>query len=95
MINYSVLLWGILLWNGFVVLLFLADKLFAIMHVFRVSEWILMLSALCLGGVGGGVGMVLFNHKTEKWKFRILMPLFAIITSLCTGYVSFLAATQT
>ncbi len=41
----------------------------------RISEKTLILSALLMGGVGITAGAVVFHHKTQKLKFRILLPL--------------------
>ena len=32
------------------------------------------------GGIGAMFGMVLFNHKTSKTKFRLLVPLYAVLS---------------
>ena len=34
------------------------------------------------GGIGAMFGMVVFNHKTSKIKFRILIPIIAILNYL-------------
>ena len=51
----------------------------------RISEKTLLLSAFCMGAVGSGMGMMVFHHKTLKWKFRILVPL----AFLCNAAVIF------
>ena len=38
-----------------------------------------MLSAACFGGTGALLGMRVFRHKTRHWKFRILVPLLAVV----------------
>ena len=58
-------------------ILFGADKRKAVKHQWRISEATLLLFSV-FGGIGGLLGMLLFRHKTMKWKFRILVPLFAI-----------------
>ena len=45
----------------------------------RIPEAELLGSAFCLGGVGALLGMIVFHHKTKKWKFRILVPLAVIL----------------
>lgn len=59
--------------------LFGADKRRATKGAWRIREATLLLCALCLGALGGLLGMYLFRHKTRHAKFRILMPLFCAI----------------
>ncbi len=66
-------------WNLIVMLLFGLDKLFAKMHSRRISEFSLLLCTFLLGGMGALLGMVLFNHKTSKPKFRYLVPLATVV----------------
>ena len=72
----------VLLWNIAVMLIYGADKLLAKMHRGRISEKILLLCAFFLGGGGAVLGMILFNHKTSKMKFRILVPIAGIVSML-------------
>ena len=65
----------ILIWNIVVALIYGLDKLLAKARKRRVSEKFLLLIAYLMGGAGGMFGMVVFNHKTSKMKFRILVPL--------------------
>ncbi len=64
-----------LLWNLFVLLVYGFDKLRAKGGGRRVREAMLLTFCYLLGSVGALFGMVLFNHKTSKMKFRILVPL--------------------
>ena len=66
--------------------LFGFDKNRAIKHRWRISERTLLLASL-FGGIGGLLGMLLFHHKTRKWKFRILVPLFALIDALIIAFL--------
>ncbi len=66
-------------WNLIIMLLFGLDKLFAKMHSRRISEFSLLLCTFLLGGMGALLGMVLFNHKTSKPKFRYLVPLATVV----------------
>ncbi len=75
----------ILIWNAIVMLIYGIDKLLAKMGKRRVSEDALLLCAFLLGGCGAMFGMVLFNHKTSKIKFRILVPV-AVIISIAATY---------
>lgn len=64
--------------NTFTFTLFGVDKLKAKRREWRISEATLLFSCLP-GGIGGLLGMFFFHHKTRKWKFKILVPLFALI----------------
>lgn len=50
------------------------DKYKATKKLIRIPESTLLLFALLFGGIGAILGMVVFNHKTSKTKFRILVP---------------------
>ena len=55
------------------------DKLLAIKHKYRISEFTLLFISAIGGSIGAIIGMNLFHHKTKKLKFRILFPLFLIL----------------
>ena len=56
-------------------LLFDLDKRRAVRGAWRIPERTLLLSAFLGGAPGALLGMHFFRHKTQKWKFRILVPL--------------------
>lgn len=58
---------------------FRRDKEKARRNDWRTSEFDLLLPAFLGGGLGALLGMRVFHHKTLKWKFRILVPLFIIL----------------
>ena len=62
-------------WNLISFLMMGIDKRKAVKNRRRISEKTLLLSAFFMGAVGVGAGMLVFHHKTLKWKFRILVPL--------------------
>ena len=66
--------------------LFGLDKSRAVNHRWRIRESTLLLASL-FGGIGGLLGMLFFHHKTRKWKFRILVPLFALIDSMIIAFL--------
>lgn len=55
------------------------DKYKAVHHRWRIPEATLIGFCAAGGAAGGLVGMLLFHHKTRKWKFRILVPLFLVL----------------
>lgn len=78
----------ILIINVFTFLLFGFDKMRAKNKGFRVPEIILILLSLFFGGVGAILGMVVFNHKTSKMAFRIIVP-FSFALNYIFSYDSF------
>lgn len=73
----------IFVWNIFVFTLYGIDKYKAVKHRYRISEACLILPAFLLGSVGAMLGMIVFNHKTSKTKFRICIPLAFIVNIVC------------
>ena len=65
--------------------LFGADKQRAVKRRWRIPESTLLLLSLP-GGIGGLAGMLFFHHKTRKWKFRLLIPLFAAIDAVLLAF---------
>ena len=68
----------LLIWNVVVMFIYGVDKIQAKRKKSRISERALLLCSFLLGGCGAIFGMVVFNHKTSKMKFRILVPITAI-----------------
>ena len=66
-------------------ILFGFDKRRAMVHKWRISERMLLCFSL-FGGIGGLLGMLLFHHKTRKWRFRILVPLFAFVDATVIAF---------
>lgn len=77
--NFEIML---LIWNIVVMLVYGTDKMLAKAHKRRISEMTLLTCAFLIGGWGAIFGMVLFNHKTSKTKFRILVPLAVLLQTL-------------
>lgn len=65
----------IVVWNIITALLYGIDKHCARKKKHRISERCLILVAFLFGNIGAMLGMIIFNHKTSKTKFRILIPL--------------------
>lgn len=45
----------------------------------RISEMTLILLAFIGGALGALFGMKVFRHKTQHWKFRVLVPLALVL----------------
>ena len=83
--KYIIILW--LIWNLVVFFIYGIDKSKARREARRISEKFLLLVALLLGAVGAMFGMVVFNHKTSKMKFRMLIPILVIL-NLILGWIA-------
>lgn len=79
-----------LVWNLAVALFYGIDKSRAIRSARRISERSLILAAFAMGGVGAMFGMVWFNHKTAKPKFRILVPMAVIVQIAAIWYAKYM-----
>lgn len=55
------------------------DKRKAKKGAWRIPEARLLWYAALGGSVGALLGMTHFRHKTQHWKFRILVPLFLVL----------------
>ena len=69
-------------------ILFGMDKMRAKQKRWRIPEAVLLFFCLMMGGIGGLAGMFFFHHKTRKWKFRILVPLFALIDAILIAFLA-------
>ncbi|WP_277300873.1 DUF1294 domain-containing protein [Veillonella montpellierensis] len=81
---------GICVWNCIVFIMYAIDKRLAITHMNRISEKTLLISAIVLGSIGAIMGMIVFCHKTNKWKFRIIVGVATLVQSFFGGYLFFL-----
>ena len=79
---------AISIWNLTVTLMYGLDKYFSKAKMRRISEKALILPAFLLGSIGAMLGMILFNHKTSKIKFRLMIPLAFIINIIVFVYNS-------
>lgn len=68
-------------WNFISFLIMGIDKYKAKHDKQRISEKNLLLCALLMGAVGIGLGMMAFRHKTQKIKFKVLVPVTIIINA--------------
>ncbi|MCE5298545.1 MAG: DUF1294 domain-containing protein [Methanoregulaceae archaeon] len=67
--------------NFSVVLLYGYDKRQAVLSSRRLSERMLLLSAI-IAPFGALFGMVMFRHKTRNLKFIILVPVFTALQAM-------------
>lgn len=67
--------------------MFFIDKRKAIKGKNRISENSLLLSAFLFGSIGAFLSMQIFRHKTQKLKFKILVPLFFTLQVICIYYL--------
>ncbi|WP_206459899.1 DUF1294 domain-containing protein [Anaerovorax sp. IOR16] len=65
----------LIVWNTISFFIMGWDKRCAIKHKWRIPEKTLFLLAWCFAGIGIGMGMLTFHHKTRHLSFRILVPL--------------------
>ena len=73
------MLYILLVLNAVSFLLFAVDKMLAIKGMRRIPERVLIISALCFGGVGALVSMYTFRHKTKKAMFALLVPFLMVL----------------
>ncbi|MBQ7039399.1 MAG: DUF1294 domain-containing protein [Clostridia bacterium] len=70
---------GLFAYNLIVAFIYGIDKWKSTHGGWRISEKVLLLLTFLLGAVGAVMGMLWFNHKTAKMKFRLLVPLALIL----------------
>lgn len=73
----------IIIWNVITMTFYGVDKWCAVKGYRRIPEKILLFCAFFMGALGALTGMYAFRHKTLKWKFRIVVPLFYILNLAC------------
>ena len=72
-------------------ILFALDKSYAKKQKRRIPEFTLLAISVCFGALGGLLGMVLLNHKTNYRRHRdfvLVVPL-ALVIQLAVLYVLF------
>ncbi|MDQ8187465.1 DUF1294 domain-containing protein [Pelagicoccus sp. SDUM812002] len=70
-------------------LLYGTDKLFAKANRSRISEKALLLTSALGASPGALIGMVVFNHKTSKPKFRYGVPALLALHSAASYWLSY------
>ena len=77
-----------LTWNVISFLIMGIDKFKAKHDKQRICEKNLLLCGFLMGAAGIGLGMMAFRHKTQKIKFKILVPV-ALIVNAAVIYALF------
>lgn len=72
----------LLIWNLIVFIFFGVDKFLSRHRKRRVRERTLILLSFLMGSFGAMMGMVVFNHKTSKTKFRALVPISVFVNMI-------------
>lgn len=81
---------AIAVWNIIVFFMFGIDKRKALKNRWRISEKMLLTCAFAMGGIGSGLGMYIFRHKTKHMKFIIGVPASIIFNALIfLGFIYF------
>ena len=81
----------LLIWNFIVFIMYGEDKLYSKNKTHRIREKKLIISAFLLGSIGALLGMSLFNHKTAKRKFLVLIPLSLIFNAAVICLILYIA----
>ena len=76
----------IVILNVFLTVLYGVDKVRAKRNKWRIKEATLIFPAFLFGSIGAMLGMIIFNHKTSKTKFRFFIP-FAFVLNLVFIYL--------
>ena len=80
--------WTVLsIWNFIVLLMYRTDKLRSVTKGRRTKESTLLLCSILMGAAGAIIGMMLFNHKTRKMKFCVIIPLAFILNVIIAAII--------
>lgn len=80
----------IILMNFITFILYGVDKYKAKHNRFRIPEATLLLCGYLGGAYGAAIGMQVWHHKTQKWKFRIAVPVsIAFVTAVFLAGIYF------
>ena len=83
----GVLILYIVVVNAAAFVIYGVDKRKAIRDKWRIPEATLIGLAVIGGAFGAFIGMRVWHHKTHKWKFRILVPVFLLLWVIVIGYI--------
>ena len=73
--------------NVIAYIFYAVDKRKAIKGKWRISEATLIAFSVIGGGLGSLLAMKVVRHKTQKMKFKILVPLFTILSIVGLYYI--------
>lgn len=77
----KLLLLTMVVWNLITFGMMGVDKHKARTEKRRISEKTLLLSSFLMGAVGACAGAAVFHHKTQKIKFRLLLPIAVVVNA--------------
>lgn len=86
---HNVILFYLIGINILTFVFFAVDKYRAVHHLWRISEFTLLLLTVIGGGLGAHLSMRIFHHKTKHFRFRFFVPLCMIIQLGCCIYFWF------
>ncbi len=75
--------------NVITFLLYGLDKQKAKQNRWRIPEKVLLGAATLGGTIGALIGMRMFHHKTQKWKFKAGVPLIFVLQFAAVIYFGF------
>lgn len=73
--------------NVFAFVVYGVDKWKAVHDKWRISENTLILTAFIGGAFGALLAMKTFRHKTQHYKFRILVPLASVLWLVAMAWI--------
>ncbi|MBP2622467.1 DUF1294 domain-containing protein [Streptococcus oricebi] len=77
----------LLIWNGWVFILYGLDKRRARKHLYRISEQTLLTFSLLFAGFGALLAGNYFHHKTRKWYFWLAWLLGSFLQGLLVYFI--------
>lgn len=76
----------LIIWNVIVFAMYGIDKYKAARGKWRISEFTLLAAAFLMGSLGAAFGMEFFRHKTQKMKFRLLVPTAFLVNCIAVWF---------
>ncbi len=73
--------------NVLAVIIYYVDKKKAIAKKWRIKESVLISLSFLGGGIGSLIAMNVFHHKTQKFKFKVLVPLGLILSIIILYFI--------